>query len=363
MDRTPVLYRPGDFNDPRERQRFEESVMRARKIPKKSRKRKFKKQGGRPKKLKFTRRKKAVQRRNRGNPHVTTTIVRRTWKKWMRRGLRDLRQIKQADWLYSNRGSNAIGFQNTVQTLALCYNSPTTIPTSDPGQSATAAIEKIWYTYNNNLDSANRPRYLYIESVTINHEITSAAQFAQTLVIRDLIARRDHTTSPVAAWDSGLLEGNKAINMVGSITFNNQTLRVTPYQSNTFCQLWKIIGEKTFMLAPGATHKHTVKVNVKKRINVDDFKQPNNYRKGLSIGGLITHWGQPANANLQPGAIQTLGGALDIITKMTIRFKIDYNENTDQNLYFNNLSTTAAMVTPTIINQATYDIDTNLTNA
>lgn len=327
------------------------------------RKRRFRKQGGRPKKLKFTKRKK-VNRRNRGNPHVTSTIVRRKWKKWMRRDMRDLRQLKQGMWIYSNRGTNVAGYQNTVQVLALCYNSPGTVPTTDPGQAATAAIEKIWYTYNNTLGTADRPRYLYIESVSLRHEITSGSQFQQTVVIRDIIARRDHSASPVAAWDNGLLEGNKSINLVsGQSNFTNQTLRVTPYQSNIFCQLWKIIGEKTINLAPGATHKHNVTMNVKKRINVDDFKTANNYKKGMSIGGLITHWGQPANQDGAPNTISNLGGALDIITTMEIKFKIDYNENTDQNLYYNNLSALSALTVPVVINQATYDRDTTLVNA
>lgn len=361
MDVTP-FYQPGNFNDPRERQRYEDSIMRARRAVKKTRKRKYRKQGGRPKKLKFTKRRRP-QRKNRGNPHVTSTVVRRKWKRWMRRDMRDLRQLKQGDWLYSNRGTNAVGFQNTVQILALCYNNPGTVPTADPGQAATAVIEKIWYTYNNNLGTADRSRYLYIESVTLEHEITSASQFQQTLVIRDLIARRDHSQSPVAAWDNGLLEGNKAIALSGGTSFTNQTLRVTPYQSNIFCQLWKIIGEKTITLAPGATHKHIVRVNIKKRINVDDFKTSNNFKKGLSIGGLITHWGQPTNSDSNANAISNLGGALDIITKMNVKFKIDYNENTDQNLYFNNLSAPSGITVPVIINQATYDRDTLLTNA
>lgn len=337
---------------------------RPRKV-KKTRKRRAPSARGPRKRLRFTKRSRVV-RRNRGRSDVTCTIGRRTWKRWMRNGLRDLRQFKTYTNTFPTRSSNALGFQNSIENVFLRFSGNGTPPSTDPGSSAAKALDYIYFAYNNGLSSANRVRYIYIEDLHVEMEIASASQYEQTVIIRDLVCRRNEDYSPLRAWDDGLTVGDKAVSVQGASpgTITNQTYMATPYQSNMFCQLWKIIGEKKIKLKAGESHKHILKVAVKKRINVDDYELPAIFRQGLTFATMITHYGQPASQTINSvSQVQNLGGALNIISTMRFRYRIDHNENTDQNIMFNNMSATSGFTAPQVINQATMDIDTTLTNA
>lgn len=347
-------------NMPRTRRRKQ---SRPRKL-RTTRKRKLPSAVGARKRLKFKKKGRRVSR-NRGRPDVSATISRRTWKKWMRKDMRDLRQLKVYKNVFSQRGINALGYQNTIETVFLRFTGTGNIPTTDPGTSASSAIDYIWYAYNNGLNSSNRVRYMYIEDLSVEMEIASASQFEQTLIIRDMVARRNDDGTPKFCWDEGLKVGDKAISVVGTGgVATNQTYMCTPYESNQFCINWKIIGEKKIKLKAGETHKHIMKVGVKKRINVDDFENGTNFRQGLTFANMITHYGQPASQTLNgTSQIQTLGGAINCVYTMKLRYKIDHNENTDQNIMFNNMSATGGFTAPQVINQATMDVDNTLANA
>lgn len=354
-----------------ETERYFNSIERARESMKRVAKRKYgrktkrrrSKSSTRVVKKRLFRRKSSYRRRNKGNKNVTACISRRKWKPWLRKSMRDLRQLKKYQNVFSVQSTNAIGYQQTAEIRYLNMTDAGFAPAVDPGTSLYQAIRYVWWNYNTNLSNNNRCRYLYIEAVNVKLQITSASQFDQTVTIRDIISRRDHNTNPVVAWDQGLTEGNRAISVQGATpaVATNQTYMVTPYQSNQFCQLWKIINDKTITLEPGKTHIHYHKVSIKKRLNVDDFKLGDQYRKGLCTATLITHHGQPASSTTT-NSVQSLGGRLNIICTFEMTYKIDHNENTDQNIIFNNMATAGTFV-PEIINTAVNDIDQTMANA
>lgn len=367
MDRP--FYTPG--YGPGENERYFNSIERAREAMKRGAKRKYAKKtkrrrsksSSRPVKKRLFRRKSSYRRRNKGNKNVTACISRRRWKPWMRKGMRDLRQLKKYQNVFAVQSTNAIGYQQTAEIRYLNMTDTAAAPAVDPGTSLYQAIRYVWWSYNNTLGTGNRVRYLYIEAINVKLQITSASQFDQTVTIRDIIARRDHNINPIVAWNNGLTEGNKAISVQGATpgTASSQTYMVTPYQSNQFCQLWKIINDKTITLEPGKTHIHYHKVAIKKRINVDEFKSEDQYRKGLCTATLITHHGQPASSTTTEN-VQSLGGRLNIIVTFEMTYKIDHNENTDQNIIFNNMSSAGTFV-PEIINTAVNDVDQTMANA
>lgn len=350
------------------RQKFNEYQQEMRR--RKATRRPVKKRTSRTKR-KFTRGRKSVRKRlsfkkRRSNgvkatsQYSTSTFTKskRRWAKWATSKLRDLRQIKRYINHYNQRVTGANGYQ-TVASFATPLM-PITRPSVDPGTAAAAAIQKIWWEYIGSTvtNAANRNRYIYIENVTTTYEIQSCNEWMTTLDIYDYVTRRDTQDEIQQAWYDGLQEGQRlaSLNPAGGVT--QTTYRVTPYMSNQLCQNYKIIRRNQAILPAGTTHKHTTSFNIKKRFNVDDFNgQAGIYKRGFTHGSLFVGYGKQASDSDNNQEIVPMRADYIIGVKVEIRFRIDDNENTDQNIIIQSLTNPSVVTNPQNINPETGQID------
>lgn len=293
--------------------------------------------------------------------YTTSTFTKssRKWAGWARSKLRDLRQIKRYVNHYTVRVAGANGYQ-TVYYVAL-PQMPTATPTVDPGSSAVAAVQKIWWEYINSQSSANRNRYLYFESITTQYEIHSQNEWITTLDIYDFVTRRDSNDDPGTAWSDGLTEGQKLAVLTPAGSVNNQTYRVTPFMSNQFCQQYKVLKKKQVILSPGASHKHTTVFNIKKRVNIDDFKSNSGiFKRGFTHGSYFVGYGKQASDADNTAEVTSMKADWVIGVKVEIRFRIDDQENTDQNMIIQSVYNPSVVTNPMNVNPVTGQFDNNM---
>lgn len=307
----------------------------------------------------------SFKRRANGVKHTsqftTSTITKSTrqWAGWAKRKLRDLRQIKRYVNHFTYRITGVNGYQSVGSTPLPVV--PTSVPTVDPGTAAIAAVQKIWWEYISGQSQPNRNRYIYIESISLVYEIHNQNEWVTTLDIYDCVCRRDSNDSMEQAWEDGLAEGQKLVSLVPAGSLARQTYRVTPFMSNQFCQGWKVLRKHQVVLPAGTSHKHSTFYNIKKRINVDDFKgQSGIYKRGFTHGSLLVGYGKQASDFDNTQEIVAMKADYVVGVKMEIRFRIDDQENTDQNIVIQSLTNPSAVNAPINVNPATGQVDTNM---
>lgn len=114
---------------------------------------------------------------------------------------------------------------------------------------------------NNTTTTTRRMKLLHCEAkYTIKNHTTEPIE----VHLYDVVARRDTQSAiqPNVTWSLGV--GNEAVAIPGNVGLaNNQTYNFpgsTPFQSEQFCQLFKVKKVTRFFLHPGSEHVHRIKI-------------------------------------------------------------------------------------------------------
>lgn len=110
-----------------------------------------------------------------------------------------------------------------------------------------------------------RTRRMLLESVKARYRFKNQTNVPVTLTLYDVVARRDFFTTaldPISAWTTGLTD--QQVSLIGVPNSNAQTDLFpgsTPFQSQKFCQMYKVRKTKKFVLHAGSEHDHYVHLN------------------------------------------------------------------------------------------------------
>lgn len=167
-------------------------------------------------------------------------------------------------------------------------------------------------------------RRMMIQNARAKYTMKNMTNSPIEVTLYDVSARRDginSTFSPVVAWENGLVDQTVA---VGGTNANNQVELLPgakPFQSQLFCQLWKVKRVTNFVLHPGSEHIHTISISPGGVFN-NEFTRNYALYKGLSTacmavikGGIIqdTVSGGPFNVSFA-------AATLDVVCESSYRF-------------------------------------------
>lgn len=105
-------------------------------------------------------------------------------------------------------------------------------------------------------------RKILIEKVFTTYTFKNTTNVPLRMVLYDCVCRRDGTSTqtPLAAWQLG--DTHEGVTYpVGTTNANTQNVRFpgsTPFQSEQFCQYYKVRKVTKFELHPGSIHRHTM---------------------------------------------------------------------------------------------------------
>nr|QTE03376.1 MAG: putative capsid protein [Grus japonensis CRESS-DNA-virus sp.] len=123
-------------------------------------------------------------------------------------------------------------------------------------QTTEAAATNIFL--GNNL---NRTRRMMMNRISVMFQIKNQTNIPVRVTLYDCVARRDATVAvgPTAAWSQGVTR--EAVVSAGtSNSLNLNFPGAKPFQSQYFCQLWKVKRSVTFELHAGSVHWHRVMI-------------------------------------------------------------------------------------------------------
>jgi hypothetical protein len=190
-------------------------------------------------------------------------------------------------------------------------------------------------------------RFLF-ESLNAEHFMANSASFGCSVTIYDIMCRRD---TPVNAFDPLNCFINGLSNEGGSGT-SYQTVGATPLQSEQFNQFFKVV-QTTYVDVPsGGTHRHVVNFTPNKLIHgeVVTSLSGNNVGslKDFGIFTLFVFHGQPAHDSTTTTSVTLSASSLDIVTKISCKFRYSQESSSDWNRS-NNLANSFA-VGPQFVN-------------
>lgn len=168
--------------------------------------------------------------------------------------------------------------------------------------------------------TANTRRYM-VDQIRSKIQLKNQTTIPITLTLYDCVARRDNSSDsfdPLATWTSGLND-----EFVGVSNQNGQGSQfpgAKPFQSQAFCQRWKVRGVKTFILHPGATHCHWITIKPAGLLNFE-YTRLNAYLKGLSTALMVVTKGGVAASSLNAADIGESVARVDYVTETQYRFK------------------------------------------
>lgn len=170
--------------------------------------------------------------------------------------------------------------------------------------------------------TTNTRRY-FVESIRAKYQLKNQTTIPITVTLYDCVARRDNTSdtfSPTFTWTQGIAD--EAVN-VGSNQVNAQASQfpgAKPFQSQLFCQRWKVKRGTTFILHPGATHCHYVTIKPSGLCNFE-YTGKNAYIKGLTTSVMAVLKGGVAASSLNAADVGESIAEINYVTETQYKFK------------------------------------------
>lgn len=119
--------------------------------------------------------------------------------------------------------------------------------------------------------------------------------------IYDLACRRDSSGSnePTTVWTNGLTATSNTFNSSANVAnggINPEYIGSTPFMSQEFCRLWKVLKVTRLCLAGGETAEHVTNLYPNKKFNMLNTQSgTTEYFKGLSHATMMVVRGQPSD--------------------------------------------------------------------
>lgn len=228
---------------------------------------------------------------------------------------------------HGSRGKSMVAKLQKVFTKLVTVVNETNLLQNNAGLQLTATqnalfnVAEITTMVNQVLGGATPTGYrtakILLKQVTSELMITSAETVSQRVDIYDVMLRKDlfpynvlgggtTTITPDSAWSQGVVnEGGAAANI--------QILGTTPFDSQLFCEHYKIQKITHVELGPGQTHCHRVKYAPNRLFNADELYQTNVTAFGhLTCYSLVVAYGSPVlnlagtGATTAPARIMTI---------------------------------------------------------
>lgn len=168
-------------------------------------------------------------------------------------------------------------------------------------------------------------RKIMIKSMVTRYTMKNVTNIPIRIILYDCVSRRDGTlfTGPTAAWNQGIT--NEFVAIPGGANQNTLTSRFpgsTPFQSQQFCQLYKVRRVTKFELHPGSVHVHIVSTKPGGLMSAEYINNETFY-KGLSTsvmavitGGVVDDFGAGGTSSL----VSTSAFALDVVAETRSSF-------------------------------------------
>lgn len=272
------------------------------------------------------------------------------------KGFKRILAPQQLNSAVSNRiGQTTVGQQITTSLdayrgSAAAVNGPVLMGGLDAFdmQAVLGATEPTPATQGNANNVTARTRKMMVKYCHAIYELKNQTNTPIHITLYDCVARRDMQSLiyPETAWTSGM--NNESVSIGGNpdaIALNSNLVGVTPFQSQQFCQLWKVKRTSRFELGGGAVHRHAVSIKPGGMLSNEYIRQFQCY-KGLSTIVLaVIHGGIADNNPSLTGAVSvsTSTFALDYVTTVQYGFTAMERSRTAYTQY-NGLPSTTTIV-------------------
>lgn len=177
-------------------------------------------------------------------------------------------------------------------------------------------------TQNTPQANSGRTRRMLLEYCRAKYRIKNQTNMPVKITLYNCIARRDQgaaaNASPPTAWTDGLL--NEFMPLVGNANILSNTIPgATPFESQRFCQEWKVGKVTTIMLHPGSEHVHYVTIKPGGLLN-NEYLRLYQYYKGLSQILMAVVEGGIVQDTTLPYNITTGSAEVDFLCETEYRF-------------------------------------------
>jgi len=188
-------------------------------------------------------------------------------------------------------------------------------------QNAYSLFEQLPDPMSNN----RRTQNFMVGTLSQETNITNSSNIYWQMTIYDYVARRDTTIltgtfdlkSPLHMWAQGL----SYTQLAGADPASAQypySVKATPFQSQLFCQYYKVVKTHQIWLGPGATHTHVFKNNLNKVFYPLRFMVSSGNISGATFGSIYTIVGQPVESSTSGVDYPVTTGIIDgtVVTKI-----------------------------------------------
>lgn len=165
-------------------------------------------------------------------------------------------------------------------------------------------------------------RYM-VDSIRAKYQLKNQTTIPITITLYDCVSRRDNTNDafpPIFAWNTGVADEAVAVGTSNVNTQQSSFPGSKPFQSQLFCQRWKVKRSTTFILHPGATHCHYINIKPGGLLNFEYTRQ-NAYLKGLTTCLMAVIKGGVAASSLNAADVGESIAEVNYVTETQYRFK------------------------------------------
>lgn len=195
--------------------------------------------------------------------------------------------------------------------------------------------------------TTNLTRKLIILDIRVKVTLKNMSSIPVDVILYDVVARRDRQTSgfsqPINDWANGI--ALEDVGVTGSAVANTAISGTRPFQSQLFCQAWKVKKVTRFTLGAGSEHIHYIRARPGYPLS-RTYTEAFSVYKGLSTFLMMTVRGGLVHDSLN--GTTTGAGAISTIAECNLKYtQVLWNRTGYTN--WNNLSGTTAATNNTIL--------------
>lgn len=219
-------------------------------------------------------------------------------------------------------------------------------------QNILSATEPSPATQTAGTNTTGLTRRMKLMKATAKYTLKNQTNIPIEVTLYDCTARRDTTSltlNPLDAWNNGVTDQAVAfgstVNLANVQQSNYPGAR--PFQSQTFCQTWKVKKTTNFVLHPGSEHIHRISIEPGGLLN-NEYTRNFAALKGLTTTVLCVIKGGVVHDAATVTNVSYSTSVLDYVCEAQYRFTSLERSRTAYAQY-NNLATIAAAAQATII--------------
>lgn len=166
-------------------------------------------------------------------------------------------------------------------------------------------------------------RRMMMQAIRAKYTLKNATNTPIEITLYDVTSRRDQqslTLSPITSWDNGLVDQSITIpGVTPQNPLNSSFPGAKPFQSQNFCQTWKVKRVSHFVLGAGSTHQHYVTIKPGGLIN-NEYCRQFAALKGLTTAVMAVVKGSVAQDTTTPFNVSFAPCELDFVCETSYRF-------------------------------------------